>query len=118
MPLIVISKMIPFWLSTFLIRWGIVHWISPVFRLLNTSQNKIIEKLTTNMDLRAIFSYLFYGEERVVSLLGGCFSSWSLAFHSTTIHLCLVSHPFSRKVTPPYTIGAPSFPIEGLRVNL
>uniref|UniRef100_A0A6J0TN24 L-amino-acid oxidase n=1 Tax=Pogona vitticeps TaxID=103695 RepID=A0A6J0TN24_9SAUR len=61
MPLIVILKMIPFWLSTFLIRWGIVHWISPVFRLLNTSHSKIIEQLTTNKDLRAIFSYLFYG---------------------------------------------------------
>ncbi|KAJ7313709.1 hypothetical protein JRQ81_005340 [Phrynocephalus forsythii] len=60
-PLVAILKMIPFWLSTFLIRRGIVHWISPVFRLLHTSHSKITEQLTTNQDLRAVFGYLFYG---------------------------------------------------------
>ncbi|XP_053115249.1 all-trans-retinol 13,14-reductase-like [Hemicordylus capensis] len=59
--LIAILKMIPLWLSVFLIRLGFIHWISPVFKLATSSHGKIIEKLTTNKDLRAVFSYFFYG---------------------------------------------------------
>uniref|UniRef100_A0A8D2IUB3 L-amino-acid oxidase n=1 Tax=Varanus komodoensis TaxID=61221 RepID=A0A8D2IUB3_VARKO len=54
-------KMIPLWLSMFLIRWGLIHWFSPIFRLAATSQSEVVEKLTSNKDLRAIFSYFFYG---------------------------------------------------------
>ncbi|XP_062993766.1 all-trans-retinol 13,14-reductase-like [Elgaria multicarinata webbii] len=61
MPLVVMLKMIPLWLSVFLIRWGLIHWISPVFRLASSSHSRVIEQLTTNKDLRAIFSYFFYG---------------------------------------------------------
>ncbi|XP_042332324.1 all-trans-retinol 13,14-reductase-like [Sceloporus undulatus] len=61
MPLLAMLKMIPLWLSTFLIRWGLIQWISPIFKLTCSSQSKIVEQLTTNKDLQAIFSYFFYG---------------------------------------------------------
>ncbi|XP_066485196.1 all-trans-retinol 13,14-reductase [Tiliqua scincoides] len=60
-PLLAILKMIPLWLSLLLIRLGIIHWISPVFKLACSRHSEIIEKLTTNKDLRAIFSYFYYG---------------------------------------------------------
>ncbi|KAH0626737.1 hypothetical protein JD844_001880 [Phrynosoma platyrhinos] len=60
-PLLAMLKMIPLWLSTFLIRWGLIQWISPIFRLACSSQSTIVEQLTTNKDLQAIFSYFFYG---------------------------------------------------------
>nr|XP_020649644.1 all-trans-retinol 13,14-reductase-like [Pogona vitticeps] len=60
-PLLAILKMIPMWLSAFLIQWGLVHLVSPVFRLATSSQSKIVEQLTTCQDLRAVFSYFFYG---------------------------------------------------------
>nr|XP_020649645.1 putative all-trans-retinol 13,14-reductase [Pogona vitticeps] len=61
MPLLVFLKMIPMWLSKFLVRSGLVHWVSPIFRLTSTSQTKIVEQLTTNKDLQAVLSYFFYG---------------------------------------------------------
>ncbi|KAJ7313710.1 hypothetical protein JRQ81_005342 [Phrynocephalus forsythii] len=60
-PLLAMLKMIPMWLSASLIRWGLVHWVSPVFRLATSSQSKIVEQLTNNQDLRAVLSYFFYG---------------------------------------------------------
>nr|XP_060636797.1 all-trans-retinol 13,14-reductase-like [Anolis sagrei ordinatus] len=60
-PLLAMLKILPLWLSTFLIQWGLIHWISPIFKLTCSSQTKIVEQLTTNKDLQAIFSYFFYG---------------------------------------------------------
>ncbi|XP_061445880.1 all-trans-retinol 13,14-reductase-like isoform X3 [Rhineura floridana] len=60
-PWVSILKMIPMWLSMFLIQWGLLHWLSPVFRMASSSHSKVIEPLTTNKDLRALFSYFFYG---------------------------------------------------------
>nr|XP_060636798.1 all-trans-retinol 13,14-reductase-like [Anolis sagrei ordinatus] len=59
--LLAVLKMIPSWLSTFLIRCGLIHWISPVFRLACSSHSKMATQLTSNQDLLAIFSYFFYG---------------------------------------------------------
>ncbi|XP_042326919.1 all-trans-retinol 13,14-reductase-like [Sceloporus undulatus] len=59
--LLAVLKMIPLWLSMFLIQWGFIHWISPVFRLACSSHSKMATQLTSNKDLQAIFSYFFYG---------------------------------------------------------
>ncbi|KAH0626738.1 hypothetical protein JD844_001881 [Phrynosoma platyrhinos] len=64
--LLAVLKMIPLWLSMFLIQWGLIHWISPVFKLACSSHSKMATQLTSNKDLQAIFSYFFYGEERVI----------------------------------------------------
>ncbi|XP_003222713.2 all-trans-retinol 13,14-reductase [Anolis carolinensis] len=59
--LLAVLKMIPSWLSTFLIRCGLIHWISPVFRLACSSHSKMATQLTSNQELLTIFSYFFYG---------------------------------------------------------
>ncbi|KAJ6652071.1 hypothetical protein lerEdw1_014150, partial [Lerista edwardsae] len=60
-PLLGILKVIPLWLALLLIRLGVIHWISPIFKLACSKHSEIINKLTTNKDLRVIFSYFYYG---------------------------------------------------------
>uniref|UniRef100_A0A8C8SMJ1 Amine oxidase domain-containing protein n=1 Tax=Pelusios castaneus TaxID=367368 RepID=A0A8C8SMJ1_9SAUR len=60
-PLLAMLKMIPHWLATLLIRTGLVHWISPIFKLAVSSHSQVMERLTDNKDLRVVLSYLFYG---------------------------------------------------------
>ncbi|XP_069490455.1 all-trans-retinol 13,14-reductase-like [Ambystoma mexicanum] len=60
-PLIAMLKMIPQCLSLALIRSGLIHWISPVFKMAASSHTSILSQLTSNKDLQAVLSYLFYG---------------------------------------------------------
>ncbi|XP_061787787.1 inactive all-trans-retinol 13,14-reductase [Nerophis lumbriciformis] len=54
-------KLLPQWLSLFLLKSGIADAASSVFRLSGTSATDLVNKLTANKDLHVIFSYLFYG---------------------------------------------------------
>ncbi|XP_077359741.1 inactive all-trans-retinol 13,14-reductase [Festucalex cinctus] len=54
-------KLIPQWLSLFLLKSGIADLLSPVFRLTGTCATELVSTLTTNKDLHVVFSYLFYG---------------------------------------------------------
>uniref|UniRef100_A0A669B4J1 Amine oxidase domain-containing protein n=1 Tax=Oreochromis niloticus TaxID=8128 RepID=A0A669B4J1_ORENI len=60
-PLIAMLKIVPYWLVNFLIRTGLLHWISSVFRLATTSHSELISRLTQSKDLQALSAYLFYG---------------------------------------------------------
>ncbi|XP_054032835.1 all-trans-retinol 13,14-reductase-like [Dryobates pubescens] len=59
--LLAVLKMVPGWLSSLLLRTGLLHRISPVFRLAATSHSQAVARLTDNRDLRALLGYLFYG---------------------------------------------------------
>ncbi|XP_037320126.2 inactive all-trans-retinol 13,14-reductase [Pungitius pungitius] len=54
-------KLIPQWVSLFLLKSGIGNLVTPVFRLTGTCATDLVNTLTTNKDLHVIFSYLFYG---------------------------------------------------------
>uniref|UniRef100_A0A8C4EAL3 Si:ch1073-13h15.3 n=1 Tax=Dicentrarchus labrax TaxID=13489 RepID=A0A8C4EAL3_DICLA len=54
-------KLIPQWVSLFLLKSGIADLVSPVFRLTGTGATDFVNTLTSNKDLHVIFSYLFYG---------------------------------------------------------
>ncbi|KAM8887768.1 inactive all-trans-retinol 13,14-reductase [Synchiropus picturatus] len=54
-------KLIPQWLSLFLLKSGVADLVSPVFRLSGTCATDLVNTLTSNKDLHVIFSYLFYG---------------------------------------------------------
>ncbi|KAG7227691.1 hypothetical protein INR49_029453, partial [Caranx melampygus] len=54
-------KLIPQWVSLFLLKSGIANLCSPVFRLTGTCATDLANTLTSNKDLQVIFSYLFYG---------------------------------------------------------
>ncbi|XP_005725944.1 putative all-trans-retinol 13,14-reductase [Pundamilia nyererei] len=54
-------KLIPQWVSLFLLKSGIADLISPVFRLSGTCATDFVNTLTSNKDLHTIFSYFFYG---------------------------------------------------------
>jgi len=54
-------KLIPRWLSLFLVKTRIAHFVSPIFTLTGTGATGLVETLTSNKDLHIIFSYLFYG---------------------------------------------------------
>uniref|UniRef100_A0A8C4J1H8 All-trans-retinol 13,14-reductase-like n=1 Tax=Dromaius novaehollandiae TaxID=8790 RepID=A0A8C4J1H8_DRONO len=60
-PLAALGAMVPLWLATFLVRTGLVYWISPIFRMAATSHSEAVAQLTADGDLRALLSYLFYG---------------------------------------------------------
>ncbi|GCC28492.1 hypothetical protein chiPu_0006922 [Chiloscyllium punctatum] len=60
-PLMAILKMIPFPIAKFLVRTGIVHWISTIFKVASTSLTKMVSELTDNQDLQAVFCYMFTG---------------------------------------------------------
>ncbi|XP_021233748.1 putative all-trans-retinol 13,14-reductase isoform X2 [Numida meleagris] len=59
--LLALLKMVPRWLAAALVRTGLVHWVSPVFRMAATSHSEAVARLTADQDLRALLSYLFYG---------------------------------------------------------
>ncbi|XP_068774860.1 all-trans-retinol 13,14-reductase-like [Struthio camelus] len=59
--LLAVLKMVPLWLATFLIRTGLIYWISPIFRMAATSHSEAVAHLTADGDLQALLSYLFYG---------------------------------------------------------
>ncbi|KAK2820635.1 hypothetical protein Q5P01_023594 [Channa striata] len=54
-------KLIPQWVSLFLLKSGIANLMCPVFRLSGTCATDFVNTLTSNKDLHVIFSYLFYG---------------------------------------------------------
>ncbi|XP_017289341.1 inactive all-trans-retinol 13,14-reductase [Kryptolebias marmoratus] len=54
-------KLIPQWVSLFLLKSGIADLVSPVFRLSGTCATEYMNTLTKNKDLQILFSYLFYG---------------------------------------------------------
>ncbi|XP_077644484.1 all-trans-retinol 13,14-reductase-like [Lonchura striata] len=59
--LLAMLKLVPRWLVTVLLRTGLLHLLSPVFRMATTSHSRAVARLTSNADLRAVFTYLFYG---------------------------------------------------------
>lgn len=54
-------KLIPQWVSLFLLKSGIADLMSSVFRLSGTCATDFMNTLTSNKDLQIIFSYFFYG---------------------------------------------------------
>ncbi|XP_056285910.1 inactive all-trans-retinol 13,14-reductase [Pseudoliparis swirei] len=54
-------KLIPQWVSLFLLKSGIGNLFTPIFRLTGTRATDLVNTLTSNKDLRVIFGYLFYG---------------------------------------------------------
>ncbi|XP_068120917.1 all-trans-retinol 13,14-reductase-like isoform X2 [Hyperolius riggenbachi] len=60
-PFLAILKMMPQWLSLLLVRLGVHHWVSPIYRLVETSHQQVMDSLTSNKELQTVFSYLFYG---------------------------------------------------------
>lgn len=54
-------KLIPQWVSLFLLKSGLANLVTPVFRLSGTCATDLVNTLTSNKDLHIIFSYLFYG---------------------------------------------------------
>ncbi|XP_058477070.1 inactive all-trans-retinol 13,14-reductase [Solea solea] len=54
-------KLIPQWISLFLLKSGIANFFSPVFRYSGTGATQFVNTLTSNKDLHIMFSYLFYG---------------------------------------------------------
>uniref|UniRef100_A0A669QF41 Uncharacterized protein n=1 Tax=Phasianus colchicus TaxID=9054 RepID=A0A669QF41_PHACC len=59
--LLALLKMAPRWLAAALVRSGLLHCLSPIFRMAATSHSEAVARLTANQDLRALLSYLFYG---------------------------------------------------------
>ncbi|XP_041029440.1 all-trans-retinol 13,14-reductase-like [Carcharodon carcharias] len=57
-PLLIMIKMIPLQLARFLIKTGIIHWISSIFKAASTPLSEVTNKLTKNKDLRAVMSYV------------------------------------------------------------
>ncbi|XP_051894533.1 all-trans-retinol 13,14-reductase-like [Pristis pectinata] len=58
LPLLVIIKVIPLQLARFLIRIGIIHWFTSIFKLASTSLSDVVNNLTKNNDLRTVMCYL------------------------------------------------------------
>uniref|UniRef100_A0AAY4CLG2 Amine oxidase domain-containing protein n=1 Tax=Denticeps clupeoides TaxID=299321 RepID=A0AAY4CLG2_9TELE len=54
-------KLIPQWLALFLLKSGIAHLASSIFRHSGYSALELANSLTSNKDLHIIFSYFFYG---------------------------------------------------------
>ncbi|KAM3922620.1 all-trans-retinol 13,14-reductase-like [Leptodactylus fuscus] len=60
-PLLAMLKMIPQYLALFLLKSGLLHRLSPVFQLAESSHQDVVGRLTSNKELQTVFSYLFYG---------------------------------------------------------
>ncbi|XP_040291889.1 all-trans-retinol 13,14-reductase-like isoform X1 [Bufo bufo] len=60
-PLLAMLKMIPQYLALFLLKSGLLHRLSPVFHLAESSHQDVVGGLTSNKELQTMFSYLFYG---------------------------------------------------------
>lgn len=54
-----ILKMVPLPLVKFLSRTGLLAWFSPFFKMTSRSLTDVVSELTTNEELRAVFSYIF-----------------------------------------------------------
>ncbi|XP_030407747.1 all-trans-retinol 13,14-reductase isoform X4 [Gopherus evgoodei] len=54
-----ILKMVPVPLVKFLSRTGLLAWFSPFFKMTSQSLTDVVSELTTNEELRAVFSYIF-----------------------------------------------------------
>ncbi|XP_076007890.1 inactive all-trans-retinol 13,14-reductase-like [Genypterus blacodes] len=54
-------KLLPQWASLFILKSGIGHLVTSVFRLTGTCATEYADTLTSNKDLQLIFAYLFYG---------------------------------------------------------
>ncbi|MBN3296500.1 RETST reductase, partial [Amia calva] len=54
-----VLKMIHPRLAKFLVYSGLVNWLSPFFKMAPRSVTEVVNKLTSNEDLRAVFSYIF-----------------------------------------------------------
>ncbi|KFO82601.1 Putative all-trans-retinol 13,14-reductase, partial [Cuculus canorus] len=54
-----VLKMIPRALAVLLCRSGLLVWLSPFCRLASRSLKDVVDGLTTNPELRAVFSYIF-----------------------------------------------------------
>ncbi|XP_077108665.1 all-trans-retinol 13,14-reductase-like [Ranitomeya variabilis] len=60
-PLLAILKIIPQHLALLLLKSGLLHRLSPVFHLAESSHQDVVRGLTSNKELQTVFSYLFYG---------------------------------------------------------
>ncbi|KAJ1091606.1 hypothetical protein NDU88_004724 [Pleurodeles waltl] len=56
---VVVLKIIPLPLARFLIWTGLVAWLSPFFRLASRTVTQVVNELTENRELRAVFGYIF-----------------------------------------------------------
>lgn len=56
-------KLIPQWVALFLLKSGIAHLFSSIFRLVGISATAFADSLTSNKDLHLIFNYFFYGKK-------------------------------------------------------
>jgi len=54
-------KLMPSWLSLFLLRSGIANFMSPIFALSGTGNTGLMESLTPNKDLHVVLSHMFHG---------------------------------------------------------
>lgn len=61
MPVLAMLKLLPEYLALLLLKSGLLHRLSPVFHLAESSHQDVVESLTSNKDLQSVFSYLFYG---------------------------------------------------------
>ncbi|XP_053541042.1 inactive all-trans-retinol 13,14-reductase [Ictalurus punctatus] len=54
-------KLIPQWVTLFLLKSGIAGLCTSIFRLAATNATAVADNLTSNKDLQLIFNYFFYG---------------------------------------------------------
>ncbi|XP_049600054.1 all-trans-retinol 13,14-reductase isoform X2 [Syngnathus scovelli] len=52
-------KYLPAFLAELLVRSGVVKYLSPFYKMANRSLTQVVNELTENEDLRAVFSYIF-----------------------------------------------------------
>ncbi|XP_053309874.1 all-trans-retinol 13,14-reductase-like [Spea bombifrons] len=60
-PLLGALKILPYFLTVLLLRSRLLHCVSPIFWLAESSHQDVLNSLTSNKDLQTVFSYLFYG---------------------------------------------------------
>ncbi|XP_077475291.1 all-trans-retinol 13,14-reductase-like [Stigmatopora argus] len=54
-----VLKQLPAFLAELLVRSGLVGYVSPFFKMASRSVTEVIDGLTENKDLRAVFAYIF-----------------------------------------------------------
>ncbi|KAM8947882.1 all-trans-retinol 13,14-reductase-like [Pelodytes ibericus] len=54
-------KILPQSLTLLLLRSGLLHYVSPIFWMAESSHQDVVSSMTSNKELQAVFSYLFYG---------------------------------------------------------
>ncbi|XP_053496558.1 inactive all-trans-retinol 13,14-reductase-like [Ictalurus furcatus] len=60
-PILAAIKLIPQWVTLFLLKSGIADLCTSIFRLVATNATAVADNLTSNKDLQLIFNYFFYG---------------------------------------------------------